>query len=245
MMKQYKVLVVDDNPDVVEITRDELLASGYEVITASNGLEGLRKAEREHPDLVILDIMLPGLDGYEVCHRLRSKSRTSDLLILMYSAKVREADREMGLKVGANEYLTKSLDSAPDLVRRVDILLAERASKEAESKAAAEAASQAENEESLAGAEKRDIMPATESEPEVLAESKPESVPAPEPEPEAASEPAPEPTPEPAPEPEPVSVSEGQTESGSDKPLEPESDVKDEDDMEGRQRSRLSPKPRL
>jgi DNA-binding response OmpR family regulator len=129
--KQYKILLVDDNPDILEITKEELLACNYEVITAANGVEGLRKAEREHPDLIILDIMLPGLDGYEVCHRLRSKSRTAEVPILMYSAKVRDVDRETGLRVGADDYLTKSVDSSADLVRRVEVLLARKAEKEA------------------------------------------------------------------------------------------------------------------
>ena len=152
--KQRKILIVDDNPDVVEITREELLACNYEVITASNGLEGLNKAERENPDLVILDIMLPGIDGYEVCHRLRSKSRTAELPILMYSAKVRESDRQMGLRMGANDYVAKSLDSAPDLVRRVEVLLAKKAEKEAAAVAEAEAAAETEAEiEAGAGAE--------------------------------------------------------------------------------------------
>ena len=131
MGKQYKILLVDDNPDILEITKEELLACNYAVITASNGVEGLRKAEREHPDLIILDIMLPGMDGYEVCHRLRSKSRTAEVPILMYSAKVRDVDRETGLRVGADDYLTKSVDSSADLVRRVEVLLARKAEKEA------------------------------------------------------------------------------------------------------------------
>ena len=216
--RQMKILIVDDNPDVVEITREELLACNYEVITASNGLEGLNKAERENPDLIILDIMLPGIDGYEVCHRLRSKSRTAELPILMYSAKVRESDREMGLRMGANDYVAKSLDSAPDLVRRVEVLLAKKVEKEAAALAetAAEAVAEIETE----------AVAEVEATAEVVVE------------PEAAAKT----------EPEAVTVTGGQVSSDAEERAEPQpsDEGKDEEDIEEeRRRSRLSPKPRL
>lgn len=213
--RQMKILIVDDNPDVVEITREELLACNYEVITASNGLEGLNKAEREDPDLVILDIMLPGIDGYEVCHRLRSKSRTADLPILMYSAKVRESDREMGLRMGANDYVAKSLDSAPDLVRRVEVLLAKKAEKEAVALAEAEAAAETE-----VGAEVEAVSetePVSETETEVGAEVEVEA--------EAEAQ---------------VGAS-----AEEHVEPQPSDEVEEEDIDEERRRSRLSPRPRL
>lgn len=226
--KQRKILIVDDNPDVVEITREELLACNYEVITASNGLEGLNKAEREDPDLVILDIMLPGIDGYEVCHRLRSKSRTAELPILMYSAKVRESDREMGLRMGANDYVAKSLDSAPDLVRRVEVLLAKKAEKEAAALAEAEAAAETAAETEVgAGA-------GVVSETETVAEAKAEA--------EAVSET------EVGAEAEVEAEAEAQVGASAEEHVEPQpsDEVKDDDDIEEeRRRSRLSPRPRL
>jgi two-component system alkaline phosphatase synthesis response regulator PhoP len=96
---------------------------GYEVLTAPNGLEGIRKAQTEKPDLIILDVMLPGMDGFEICHRLRGEAETAKLPILMFSAKAQEADKGTGLKVGADDYLVKP--AAPsDIVNRVEKLLA-------------------------------------------------------------------------------------------------------------------------
>ena len=215
--QQRKILIVDDNPDVVEITREELLACNYELITASNGLEGLNKAEREDPDLVILDIMLPGIDGYEVCHRLRSKSRTAELPILMYSAKVRESDREMGLRMGANDYVAKSLDSAPDLVRRVEVLLAKKAEKEAAALAEAEAAAETEVGAEAQAETKAEVV----SETETVAEAEVEA--------EAEAE------------------AQAQVGASAEEHVEPQpsDQVEEEDIDEERRRSRLSPRPRL
>ena len=95
---------------------------GYQILSASNGLLGLKKAKSEGPDILILDVMLPGLDGFEVCSRLRDDARTSRLPILMLSAKGQEADRTMGLKVGADEFLTKPVER-PTLLNKVKSLL--------------------------------------------------------------------------------------------------------------------------
>ncbi len=92
---------------------------------ASNGLEGLRKAKDEAPDLVILDVMLPGMDGFEICHRLRSEPATAQLPILMFSAKAQEIDKETGLKVGADGYLAKPAAPA-EIVSQVGKLLARK-----------------------------------------------------------------------------------------------------------------------
>jgi len=88
-------------------------------------LEGIRKARGESPDLVILDVMLPGMDGFEICYRLRSEPTTAKLPILMFSAKAQEIDKDTGIKVGADDYLTKP--SAPaDIINRVEKLLAKK-----------------------------------------------------------------------------------------------------------------------
>jgi len=95
---------------------------GYQVVTAANGLEGLRRAKTEAPDLIIMDIMLPGIDGFEICHRLRSEPQTAQLPILMISGKAQEADKATGLKVGVDAYLTKPV-SPSEIVSRVEALL--------------------------------------------------------------------------------------------------------------------------
>ena len=83
---------------------------GYQILTATNGLEGLTKAQQEKPDLITLDVMLPGLDGFEVCNRLRGDPETARMPIIMLSAKGQEIDKATGLKVGADRYLSKPVD---------------------------------------------------------------------------------------------------------------------------------------
>lgn len=118
-----KILVIEDDASTMRLVGYILEQEGYEVITATDGLEGLRKAQDEHPDLVLLDIMLPGLDGYEVCYQLRQKPETTVLPILMLSAKGRQHDKDIGLKVGADDYLVKPADGS-EIVARVKTLLA-------------------------------------------------------------------------------------------------------------------------
>lgn len=98
---------------------------GYEVVSASNGLEGIRKAHNDRPDLIILDVMLPGMDGFEICHRLRAETATAQLPILMFSAKAQEIDKDTGLKVGADDYLPKPAAPA-EIINRVEALLAKK-----------------------------------------------------------------------------------------------------------------------
>jgi DNA-binding response OmpR family regulator len=120
-----RILLVEDDPSAARLVSYTLEQEGYEVLTAPNGVEGLRKAREEEPDLLVLDVMLPGLDGFEVCHRLRSEPQTAKLPILMLSAKAREADKATGINVGANDYLSKP--AAPDeIAARVANLLAEK-----------------------------------------------------------------------------------------------------------------------
>ena len=121
----HKILVIEDDPSAARLVEYALEREGYEVVTAQNGVEGLRKVKEDGPDLVVLDVLLPGLDGFELCHRLRADPRTKDLPVLMLSGKVRETDRATGLKVGADEYLTKPADPG-DLTSRVETLLARR-----------------------------------------------------------------------------------------------------------------------
>ncbi|MEP7356583.1 MAG: response regulator, partial [Anaerolineales bacterium] len=88
------ILLVDDEPEIVELCRDYLVAAGFEVLTAADGPTGLALARREHPSLVVLDLMLPGMDGLDVCRELR---RDGSIPIIMLTARVEESDRLVGL----------------------------------------------------------------------------------------------------------------------------------------------------
>jgi len=120
-----RILVVDDDPSNLRLMKYMLSPEGHEVLTASNGNEGFQMALREVPDLVVLDVMLPGLDGFEVCHRLRSGAKTARIPIVMLSGKARDTDRDIGLKVGADEYLVKPVDR-PEFLNIVQRLLAQK-----------------------------------------------------------------------------------------------------------------------
>ena len=114
-----KILVIEDDPDIVEICRDYLKAAGYEVITATDGVKGLTAARREKPDLVVLDLNLPEMDGLDVCRHLR---RESELPIIMLTARVDETDKLIGLEIGADDYMTKPF-SPRELIARVRVVL--------------------------------------------------------------------------------------------------------------------------
>ncbi len=123
MNKNKKILVIEDDPSAMRLVGYTLEREGYQVLTAPNGLTGIRRARSEAPDLIVLDIMLPGMDGYEICHRLRAEPETARLPILMLSAKAQEIDRATGFKVGADDYLVKP--AAPsEILSRVEALLA-------------------------------------------------------------------------------------------------------------------------
>jgi DNA-binding response OmpR family regulator len=124
---EEKILVIEDDPATSRLVDYSLRHEGYQVITASNGLEGIRKAHDESPDLIILDVMLPGMDGFEICHRLRAESDTVKLPILMFSAKAQEIDKDTGLKVGADDYLPKPAAPA-EILDRVGKLLSKKKS---------------------------------------------------------------------------------------------------------------------
>ena len=109
-MSQAKILIVDDEPDLVETLRFALELEGYNVLVAVNGEEGLNTARQEKPDLILLDLMLPKLDGYKVCRLLKFDERYKHIPILMLTAKTQEKDKILGKETGANEYLTKPFD---------------------------------------------------------------------------------------------------------------------------------------
>jgi CheY-like chemotaxis protein len=117
-----KILIVDDDPDGTFMLEQVLAKGGYETETARDGLSGLKKARSPEIGLVLLDVMLPGMDGFEVCRRLRSDPATADTPILMISAKSRPEDREIGLKMGADDYMTKPLRLADVLEKTAELL---------------------------------------------------------------------------------------------------------------------------
>ena len=117
-----RILVVDDEEVLVETIAYNLEQSGYQVITASDGMSALDIARRETLDLILLDIMLPGMDGFEVCRQLRREDRTATVPIIMVTAKGDEIDKVVGLEVGADDYVTKPFGRR-ELLARVRALL--------------------------------------------------------------------------------------------------------------------------
>lgn len=115
----HKILVVDDEEAIVELTAFNLKKEGYEVVRAFDGREALRLVKEEKPDLIVLDLMLPEIDGLEVCRRIRQESR---IPILILSAKKEEVDRIIGLELGADDYVTKPF-SPRELLARVKAIL--------------------------------------------------------------------------------------------------------------------------
>lgn len=120
-----KILVVDDEPDAVELVEFNLKNAGFEVVTAADGAEALKKARLSLPDLIVLDLMLPEVDGLEVCKLLRRDAATAGIPILMLTAKAAEIDRVLGLELGADDYVTKPF-SPRELMLRIKGLLRRR-----------------------------------------------------------------------------------------------------------------------
>ncbi len=119
MTMSKTILVVDDEPKIVEICRDYLTAAGFTVLSAKDGVQGLALARKEHPDLLVVDGMLPQMDGLDVVRELR---RESNLPIIMLTARVEETDKLVGLELGADDYITKPF-SPRELVVRVRTVL--------------------------------------------------------------------------------------------------------------------------
>jgi DNA-binding response OmpR family regulator len=119
-----KILIVDDEPDVASLLNLMLKSKGYETITAGDGQEALEKARREKPDLIVLDIMLPRLDGYKVARMLKFDEKFSHIPIIMVTAKIQEKDKKTGLEMGADAYVTKPFDTAMLLEKINEVLAA-------------------------------------------------------------------------------------------------------------------------
>jgi DNA-binding response OmpR family regulator len=109
-MAGERILAVDDSATVLEMIKSVLVADGYDVITASDGAEGLETARREKPDLILLDVMLPKLDGYRVCRLLKFDQNYRAIPIVMLTAKAEDAAVATGMRTGADQYLTKPVE---------------------------------------------------------------------------------------------------------------------------------------
>jgi DNA-binding response OmpR family regulator len=118
MAENKRIMIVDDERDLVETLTYRLEASGYTVLTAHDGEEGLEKAREEKPDLILLDVMMPKMDGYHVCRLLKFDEELKDIPIIMLTARGQEQDRKTGTDSGANDYVTKPFESS-DLLKKI------------------------------------------------------------------------------------------------------------------------------
>src|SRR5512135_1990401 len=117
-----KILIVDDEPDIVELVTYNLKKDGFRVAAASDGEEALHKIRKDKFDLVVLDLMLPGIQGVEICRIIRNDPKTAGTPIIMLTAKGEEVDRVIGLESGADDYMTKPF-SARELIARIKAVL--------------------------------------------------------------------------------------------------------------------------
>ncbi|MBL4795051.1 MAG: response regulator transcription factor [Pseudomonadales bacterium] len=121
-MSQKQIVVVEDEPDILEVLSYSLKREGFTVSTSLDGAKGLDLIRQKLPDLVLLDLMLPGMDGLEICRALKSDSRTQHILIIMVTAKGEESDVVLGLGIGADDYVTKPY-SPKELIARVKAVI--------------------------------------------------------------------------------------------------------------------------
>ncbi|MFM9961532.1 MAG: response regulator [Planctomycetaceae bacterium] len=121
-MPKPKILIIEDERSLIDILSYNLSREGFDVTTSSDGAEGLRRAQTSAPDLIVLDLMLPGLDGLQICRQLRSDPKTQGIRILMLTAKSEEVDEIVGFNMGADDYVAKPFKIKP-LISRIKALL--------------------------------------------------------------------------------------------------------------------------
>jgi two-component system, OmpR family, phosphate regulon response regulator PhoB len=121
-MKKYKVLVIEDEEDIQNLLLLNLESAGYRVLVADNGYDGLKIAGQELPQVIVLDLMLPHMDGLEVCRRLKSDSRLKNIKVIMVTAKGEEVDRIVGFELGADDYVVKPF-SVRELLLRIKAII--------------------------------------------------------------------------------------------------------------------------
>lgn len=122
--KKARILLVDDEPDLVQMVSVRLSAAGYEVAVAFDGQEALQKVKEARPELIILDLMLPKLDGYKVCRLLKFDERTRAIPILIFTARAQVEDVTLATECGADAYLTKPFEAKALLAKIQELLLA-------------------------------------------------------------------------------------------------------------------------
>jgi two-component system phosphate regulon response regulator PhoB len=127
--RRQKIALIEDEPDIIDVLHYNLAKEGFSVVAAKNGEEGLELALRENPDLILLDLLLPGVDGIEVCRRLRMDPTTRRIPIIMVTAKGEESDVVLGLGVGADDYITKPF-TPKEVTARVKAVLRRAPTKE-------------------------------------------------------------------------------------------------------------------
>ena len=121
-MNSAKILIVEDEKDLADAVSFRLKASGYAVISASDGQEGFDKAKKENPDLIILDLMLPKMDGYKICGLLKKDVRFAKIPVIVFTAKAQQEDIQLGEELGADAYIIKPFD-AQVLIAKIEELL--------------------------------------------------------------------------------------------------------------------------
>ena len=124
-----KILIVDDEKDIVKMLEYNLKKEGFRTASATDGEEAVDVALKEHPDLILLDLMLPGIDGLEACRMLKSQDKTSHIPVIMLTAKSQETDKVVGLELGADDYVTKPF-SPRELIARIKAVLRRNKEKE-------------------------------------------------------------------------------------------------------------------
>ncbi len=119
-MQRQKILVADDDPDIVDIIQTVLEGEGFQVLVAADGEEALRKVKEERPDLLLLDIMMPKLDGYQVCQQVKDDVSLSSIPVVIISARGQKSDKDKGFRAGVCDYIVKPFDplELPEIVRR-------------------------------------------------------------------------------------------------------------------------------
>ncbi len=137
MAEKPRILLVDDEPSIVKMVGKRLEVEGFEVLIAIDGQEGLTKAQAEQPDLIILDLMLPTLNGYEVCTMLKQDTRYQNIPIILFTAKAQDKDEKLGMECGANAYVRKPF-RAQELLERIRGLIAPSAAPPASATPASE-----------------------------------------------------------------------------------------------------------
>ncbi len=121
-MSKKRILVVDDEPELVKAMQIRIELAGYEMLVACNGREGLEKARKENPDLIILDLMLPKMDGYKVCAMLKHDARYMKIPIIMLTARAQESDEKLGYECGAEAFITKLFQHEAVLAKIKELL---------------------------------------------------------------------------------------------------------------------------